>query len=158
MKKRLKTAVGGLLVAAGIVIIAVSALFAGPLSEKQIARVAGVFSAYEEQNPMFRPVVITRRIRLEDGRAYTIGSDTHTSFDKDVFLNQVNAGDDVELIVDTATGNALAIYHNGREYMNYAESLAARRTNQTIGIIIGAALAVAGASVFAAVRAQKPAA
>lgn len=154
MNKKKRMAIGVLLAAAGILIVAVSALLVGPLTEKQISRVTGVFSAYDEENPMFRPVVITRRIRLEDGREYTIGSDTQTSFDEDIFLAHVKAGDPIELIVAKQTGNVLAIYQNGREYLDYEESQSSRGTNLTIGLIIGAALALAGTGVLVILRAR----
>jgi hypothetical protein len=158
MKQSLKIAIGVISTAFGIFLVAVSILFAGPVKESRITRVSGVFSEYAEQPQVGRSVVATRYIALQDGRVYAV--DTETDFNEDLFLSRVRPGDTVELIVANSQAEepaALALYKNGEAFTDYEDSRRARQSNQTIGIILGAAFVLAGLCVFFAVRKRRAA-
>ena len=151
MKKSLKMIIGVILAAIGIGITAVSMFIMGPCRESQLSRVSGAFSEYVEQDQAFRSVVVTRGIRLEDGRSFIIDSDTQPAFDEDAFLASVITGDSVEMIVRQDESHepvVLALYHGDREFMDFEASQNARQTNQTIGIILGAVLLLGGLVTF----------
>ncbi len=151
MNKRLKMAIGVILTLAGICIAGVSVFIVGPCRQSQLSRVSGTFSEYVEQDQAFRSVVVTRGIRLEDGRSFIIDSDTQSAFEEDAFLSAVAAGDSIELIVRNDESHepaVMAIYHDGREFMDFEASQSARQTNQTIGIIFGAVLLLGGMAVI----------
>lgn len=152
MKKRLKMAIGVVLALIGICIAAVSIFVVGPCRLSQLSRVTGTYSEFVEQDQTFRGVVIVHGIRLEDGRVFVIGSDTETAFNQDAFLASVAPGDSIELVVrrdGTEEPAVLAVYHDGREFMDFEQSQSARQTNQTLGIILGALLLLAGLAFFA---------
>ena len=102
--------------------------------ESRIQTVRGTYNSYKKIRRNAKNGATRKEITV-DNQTYRVI--TIADFDEESFLNNVEAGDFITLVIDVEEQIILSIEDQNNHYLSFDSSLKAIKTNASVGIIVG---------------------